>query len=709
MARHAGLRFIDRPFPSLQQALAAVCTGDADVILVQGGADDHHPPCAMQASYRGFPGAGTALAGPRTKRLPRDVDGLPTVALAAVEGGAYPGWLAQYAGPVQVLPVPNVYAALAAVEAGAADAAIGMDASLRPIVRRHFSGSLKMQAIRSGFPDQLHLLARNDDRPLLAKIEQALDSISLEEHAGLAQRWAVQTLPSSLADALEQIGARAAPWLLPFAFLALAAMVLRRHVWRLWRGRSRSHAYVVGMISHEVRNSAQLVLSSLDLLRQLNLPGTARELVASANRASLDLRTRLTRTLDFSRLATGHFTPTAAPCNVVAVCEEALQAIDHAARSKGLRLQLHVDPAPLPGLLLDPHCLRQLLDNLLGNALKFTDAGGIDVRVTLEGGTRPEHLLLHVIDSGIGIAPTQMKVLFQPFQPGDEGRARGGSGLGLSICRELARSMGGELGVHSVHGRGSRFSLRLPATAVALPPGPGTPCAAAPVEPVLAGVDILLVEDHAMARRALAAQLRQRGATVHEASSADAALLHQRAFPHAVVLLDIELGQSSGYRLAPQLRTAAGPQGADLRIIALSAHAGPAHQRRCRRAGFDAVLGKPLRMDALLQALGHSASEAGGTLQLQAGWQEALQQDLRHEYEAVDQALGERDATALAHHAHRMHGVLQMQGRLVLAEAAADLATLARAGVPDWHAARQLAAQLQAGHDPGTSGAVQAP
>lgn len=708
VAHHAGLAFIEARFGSLQQALAAVCAGDADLILVQGGADDHPTPCPMQTSHRGFPGAATTLAGLRSKRLPRDVGQLHTVSLVAIEGDAYPAWLAEQATSIQVLPMPNVYAALAAVEAGAADAAIGMDASLRPIARRHFGASLKLQKIRSGFPEQLHLLVRHGNRPLLAHIEHALDRITMEEHATLSHRWAVQTLPSSLADALERIGARAAPWLLPFAALALAVVLLRRHLLAAWHRRSRSHAQAVGMLSHEVRNSAQLVLSSLDLLRQLSLPGAARELVAAANRAGLDLRTRLTRALDFSRLATGHFTPTLAPCNVVAVCEQALQAMEPAARGKGLKLQLQVQPS-MPGLLLDPHCLRQLLDNLLGNAVKFTERGGIEVRIELERGTDAVHVLLDVIDSGIGIAPAQMKALFEPFQASIEGQARGGSGLGLSICSELARSMGGALVAHSVHGRGSRFSLRLPTRVVDLPNEADAPCAPPLGEPVLAGTDILLVEDHALSRRALAAQLRQRGAAVREASSAEQALLHQRASPHAVVLLDIELGQSSGYELAPQLRIAGDAHAADVLIFALSAHTDPAHQQRCRRAGFDAVLSKPLRMEALLQALGSAPVDAGGVSGVDAGWQQALQQDLLHELAAVNRALRDRDATALAHHAHRLHGALQMQGRQALADAAAELAGLGRLAEPDWRAAGQLAAQLRALHDPGNPEAVQAP
>lgn len=704
--RHSGLTFVDTPYDSLRQALIALCSREADLILVQGSALDHDASCALQTGRRSFPGAMTALAGRNGTRLPRDADGLDAVVLAAVQGGAYPGWLAEQAGDVRVLAVPNVYAALAAVEAGAADAAIGMEASLRPILRRHFSEGLKLQPIRSGFPDQLHLLAHADDRALLDRVEQGLDRISLEEHAALGHRWAVQTLPGSIADALAQAGMRGSPSLLPLAALTVGALWLRRRLAGRWRQRSQSQARAVGMLSHEVRNSAHLVMSALDLLRQLQLPASARDLVSAANRATLELRARLNRALDFSRLAAGTFQPSPRPCDAAAIANQALDAVAPEAQRKGLSLHLDVSPQPLPGLELDPDCLRQLLDNLLGNAIKFTDAGGIELRMQLRSDADAPQLLVDVIDSGIGIAPAQMAVLFQPFQPGDEGQARGGSGLGLSICRELAASMGGALDAHSVQGRGSRFSLRLPVTLILLPDAQAPTVVAAPP---LAGLDVLLVEDHSLSRRVLAAQLRKHGADVHEVSSAGAALLRQATAQHAVILLDIELGHSNGYALAPQLRQASTAKGGTTQILALSAHTGAAHQQRCLQAGFDGVLSKPLQLDALLQALGRGDAAADPAMHDRVALAAEMAEDLRREHAAAERAAQDRDFVALAHHAHRLHGALQMQGLHELAAMAATLAQHGRERTPDWGAALHLVDQLRVVHDPGIAGAVQPP
>ena len=707
--RHSGLTFIDTPYDSLSKALMALCTHEADLILVQGSAIDHKASCGLQTGRRGFPGAVTALAGRNGTRLPRDADGLDAVVLAAVQGGAYPAWLAQQAEGINVLPVPNIYAALAAVEAGAADAAIGMETSLRPVVRRHFSAGLKLQTIRTGFPDQLHLLARTDDRMLLDRVEQGLDRISLEEHAILGHRWAVRTLPPSIADALAQTAVRSSAVTLPLAMLVLVGLWLRHRLVGRGRHRSLSQASAVGMLSHEVRNSAHLVISALDLLRQLQLPASAQDLVNVANRATLELRGRLNRALDFSRLAAGTFQPKPCPCDAADIASQALDAISPEAQRKGLTLHLDVSPQPLPWLELDPDCLRQLLDNLLGNAIKFTDAGGIELRLQMLADADAAHLLVDVIDSGIGIAPAQMAVLFQPFQPGDEGQARGGSGLGLSICRELARSMGGALDVHSVQGRGSRFSLRLPATITPLPDAQIATAAPSIAAPLLAGLDVLLVEDHRLSRRVLAAQLRKQGATVHEVSSAGAALLRQATAQHAVIVLDIELGHSNGYALAPQLRQASAAKGGTTQILALSAHTGAAHQQRCLRAGFDGVLSKPLQLGALLQALGRGHAAANPAMHDRVALAAEMAEDLRREHAAAERAAQAHDFVALAHHAHRLHGALQMQGLHELAAMAATLAQHGRERTPDWVTALHLVDQLRVVHGPGIAGALQPP
>ncbi|QGL65665.1 response regulator [Stenotrophomonas maltophilia] len=705
VARHSGLTFVEVPFPSTLAAMAAVCEGRADLVLAMGADDGARLPCPSLAPSRSFPGGASVLAGRIGERLPRRVADLGTLRIAAVEGGPYPVWLAQHHPAVPVLPHPSMRAALAAVDAGIADVAIGLESTAGAIARRHFSHSLRLQTVDADLSTQLHLLARREDQALLDRIEAALDDITIEEHAQLLQRWARQTLPAALGQKVREGLDGTVLWLLPAAALLLAFPLLAARRLRQQQGLDQKQAQMTGMISHEVRNSAQAVMASIDLLGQAPLPAGQRELVAAAATASQTLRGLLNRTLDFSRLASGTFRPKQAPCNVPAICTQALQAITPLAQKKALSLQLCAPQAPFPMLATDPDCLRQLLDNLLGNAVKFTDVGGVELRLQLDAPTKNASLLIEVIDSGIGIAPAQMSALFEPFRQADAGRQRGGSGLGLSICRTLAEAMGGTLDVHSVHGRGSRFILRLPVQQVQ-EDAPATATAAASAPPRLAGTRILLVEDHALTRQVIAAQLRRWGATVQEAANAEDALAAQMQAPCPLLMLDIGLPGMDGYALARQLRLHEAEGAPRARLIALSAFTGDDHTLRCQVVGIDAVLLKPLQSDALLQALDQPVpgrAFESTARELVAAYEE----DIDRELQCLHEAIARCDAAQLRHHAHRLQGVLQMLSAGGMDARAGELWELGDRVPPGWDDARQLLAELQSWR--GSRGAGTAP
>ncbi|WP_313440450.1 ATP-binding protein [Stenotrophomonas sp.] len=696
--RHSGLTFIEHALGSTRAALEAVCSYQADLVLVQGAPDDLDLPCPELVASRSFHGGGSALVGRLGEVLPRDPDAFDSLILAAVEGGPYPDWLtARYPG-ARISPVPNVHAALAAVETGAADAAIGLEAGLRPALRRDFHATLQLHSLDSEFPDAFHLLARRDDQALLDRIEAALVAITIEEHAGLLQRWARQALPGALDRALDDPAASMLPWL-PFVLLpGVGVFALLRRKQRRQRARAlkQSQAHTAGIVNHEVRNSAQTMMTAIDLLKQSSLPAGARELVGAAASAGHSLRSLLNRALELSRLASGRFQPSPRPCAADHLCAQVLQAFSPDAKQKGLSLRLTLPTEPMPPLRVDDQCLRQILDNLVGNALKFTDVGGIELRAQLDQGAKPARLMIEVIDSGIGITPQQLAELFHPYQQADGGRQRGGSGLGLSICRQLARAMGGTLDVHSVHGRGSRFILRLPvqvldATALDIA------CATAGLPQALTGLQVLLVEDHALNRQMIAGQLRQLGAEVCEADDAASALALQAISPAALVLLDIELGDSNGYTLAEGMRRQERAGTPPSLLVALSAHTDHTHLQRCRRAGIDHVLIKPLQIEQLLKVLGKVTEEFDTIIrnvlppaELQAQLGGEYDKDIRAGLVQLQRAINARDAEGLRHHAHRLQGVLQMRGVAAMQEVAGDLWCVGNAAAPDWADAERL-------------------
>lgn len=151
VARHSGLTFVEVPFSSTLAAMAAVCEGRADLVLAMGADDGARLPCPSLAPSRSFPGGASVLAGRIGERLPRRVADLGTLRIAAVEGGPYPVWLAQHPPAVPVLPHPSMRAALAAVDAGIADAAIGLESTAGAMARRHFSHSLRLQTVDAIF------------------------------------------------------------------------------------------------------------------------------------------------------------------------------------------------------------------------------------------------------------------------------------------------------------------------------------------------------------------------------------------------------------------------------------------------------------------------------------------------------------------------------------------------------------------------------
>ncbi len=692
VARHAQLRFLDLPYPTTAASVAAVCGRDADLVLVMGGSGHPQLPCPELVASAPFRGGRTVLAGQPGRWLPRGLPDLEGKILAVVEGGPYAGWLGTHNPRIHLLQLPDRHAALAAVVAGSADAAIGLETTLRPMTRRYFSGDLLLQPISSDFSTDLHLLARREDRHLLERIDRGLRDITLEEHAGLLHLWAQQMLPASVERALGWMRSPPPAWLLAL-IAALAGLPLLWHPLRRRFSRSeRDRARAIGMISHEVRNAAQTLMGSNTPLHQAHSPEGRRELLAAMAAAGRSLRGLLDRSLDFSRLASGGFMPQVQACDVALLCNHSLDAIRVLARRKGLELRLDCTAAPAPLVLLDPDALRQIVDNLLGNALKFTDVGGIDLRVQLRPPTRPHELLLDVIDSGIGISAAQATSLFQPFRQGEDGLRRGGSGLGLVIARELARSMGGDLTVHSVHGRGSRFTLRLPVRIARSHPPTATVAAH---EQPLAGLDLLLVEDHELNRLLMAAQLQRLGADVQALADASDALEEQARRPRSTVLLDIGLHDMDGYALARRLRARAHTP---LRLIALSARTGRRHAARCREAGFDAVLAKPLQIAKLLQVLalptlrGHVAPSSTACID------SAYAADISTELAAIERTVTGAAPDALRHHAHRLQGTLQICGATTQADIAAELWELGHRAAPDWVEARRLLQGLQQWH-----------
>jgi signal transduction histidine kinase/ActR/RegA family two-component response regulator len=375
-------------------------------------------------------------------------------------------------------------------------------------------------------------------------------------------------------------------------------------------------------MSHEIRTPMSAILGYADLADEdLAHPERVTAHLGVIRRNANHLLTVINDILDLSKLDAGEMRAVPAPVSTAELCAGVADMLRVQADAKGLALTVEIDPATPPACLTDPVRLRQILLNLVGNAIKFTDHGS--VRLTLRHDADTATVLVE--DTGIGIAPESLGTIFLPFHQADASAARrhGGTGLGLSIARRLASLLGGELTARSRPGLGSVFSLTIhapplsPALPTATLPHPSVPCphTAQPAPPTatqpnpapLRAIRILLAEDGPDNQKLLSYILTRAGAEVTIAEDGQAALelVHAAPRPFHLILMDMQMPRVDGYAATRALRAQAhtGP------ILALTAHAMIGDREKCIDAGCDDFLTKPVDRRALVDAcLRHAAT-----------------------------------------------------------------------------------------------------
>jgi len=371
-------------------------------------------------------------------------------------------------------------------------------------------------------------------------------------------------------------------------------------------GANAKTAFLATM-SHEIRTPMNGILGMAQLLLIPGLQDGERleyaQTILNSGRTLLDL---LNDILDLSKVEAGKFELELSPTAPARIVADVCQLFGEVAAGKGLRLSSRC-AFPVERYLGDPTRLRQMLANLVGNAIKFTDAGSVIIEAReLACGERGAVLEFAVTDTGIGIPPESLPALFQPFSQADSSTTRryGGTGLGLSIVNSLARLMDGEVGVDSRPGEGSRFWFRILGQRVADAPATGEAAEQPAALPRLNG-RVLVVEDNATNRHVIAAMLGKLGLSVELAENGQEGVDRATSgSPPDLVLMDVQMPVMDGLTAASLIRQREMAQGLPRRpIIALTANALTGDREMCLQAGMDDYVPKPVTIGSLSTAM----------------------------------------------------------------------------------------------------------
>jgi signal transduction histidine kinase/ActR/RegA family two-component response regulator len=471
---------------------------------------------------------------------------------------------------------------------------------------------------------------------------------------------------------------------------------------------NRAKSTFLATMSHEIRTPINGVLGMMEVLERSKLaPAQARTVAVMRESAQALLRI-IDDVLDFSKIDAGHMEIEALPLSIGELVAGTVETMLPQARQK--HLALFADP---PGIgpdwvIGDPVRVRQILFNLVGNAIKFTDRGF--VRISADSRTETDGTVLVVLtvaDSGIGMDNATRARLFEPFTQADSSTTRrfGGTGLGLSIVRRLAQLMGGDVAVESTPGGGSRFTVTLslaeassvPLPAVTIGQQPGIVARTRP-----SGSRLLVADDHPVNLEVILRQLELLGLSADIAEDGAVALALWRETHHAVVLLDLHMPVLDGFRLAEAIRREEAKRNLPRSgLIAVTADALKGEDARCFAAGMDGFLPKPVSLNGLARALGRwipdlAPAEAPakaaprvlfdpealcGLFGADAARLAALVQNFADGATRDIAAMrAAPDARQLAASAHRLNGAARMAGATLLADQAACAEAAANAG-----------------------------
>lgn len=620
-----GLRFKPVESPSAQTMIEQLVRGDAQMIGALGYGADRSKQLRYTRPY---------LVSPRV--LVSRSDTPPAVVasalrdqrIALIRGSPQQALLQRRYPQAKVVEVDTPLGLMEAVANGNADVALSSHINAAYYINHVFKDRLRIASVLDDDPAVAAFAVAADQPQLQAILDKALLSIPPEELDQLSNRWRTSTLVSD------------SPWrdyrTLALQVLVLSALLLAGVVfWNsylrklinqrteaqhalqaqlaLSRGlleqlrqakddaeqASQTKSTFLATMSHEIRTPMNAVIGLLEMALEDSRSGRCdAQTLQTAHDSAIGLLELIGDILDISRIESGHITLQPVPTNLVELVRASVRVFEGNARAKGLHLHGELPAAPV-WVLADPLRLKQVLSNLISNAIKFTDRGEVQASLQCSAhDTERLAVVLSVRDTGIGISPADQARLFNAFVQADGPRARQGAGLGLVISRTLAELMGGTLSLQSVEGVGTRVqvNLRLPACTAPPPAEQHAPA----LESGSGPLNILVVDDYPANLLLLERQLHTLGHRVTLAENGETALTRWQADHFDLVITDCSMPVMDGHELTRRIRSLEGERGLPpCRILGVTANAQAEERARCLASGMDECLFKPIGLRTL--------------------------------------------------------------------------------------------------------------